>query len=345
MNRLYNWKSISMPIVALLLSACTNVSEKANNWVKLKPESAASGSVLHITGTVHRLDLEGGLFVIRSTEGTQYNPINLPETFRVDAMAIEADAYLRESMASISMVGPIVELIRIRGRSEIKPTISGSVSYRERMALPPDAILQVRLADVSKQDVSATTIAETSISTAGQQVPIPFILTYDPAMIVEKHQYIVRATIMSQGDLLFTTDTQYPVITQGNLSRVNLLLVRAAQPTKPVKGLMGSTWILEDIAGAGVVDSVRATLEFSDENTVSGDGSCNRFHGGVTVSNGAISFSALAATRKMCAEAVMHQEQQYLTALHSAQRFELKEPFLFIYAAGQLQPVRFIRPD
>jgi hypothetical protein len=66
---------------------------------------------------VHYLDLEGGLFVIRDAQGVQYNPTNLPETFRRDGMLVEAEAQRRDDMASIGMVGSIVELLRIRLRS------------------------------------------------------------------------------------------------------------------------------------------------------------------------------------------------------------------------------------
>ena len=43
-----------------------------------------------------------------------------------------------------------------------------------------------------------------------------------------------------------------------------------------------------------------------------------------------------------CAEAVMHQENQYLAALHEAERFEIDGPFLYIFAANRSQPLRFI---
>ena len=44
-------------------------------------------------------------------------------------------------------------------------TLRGSVSYVERIALPPDAILEVRLIDVSLADAPATTIAVTRVKT------------------------------------------------------------------------------------------------------------------------------------------------------------------------------------
>lgn len=38
----------------------------------------------------------------------------------------------------------------------------------------------------------------------------------------------------------------------------------------------------------------------------------------------------------------MHQENQYLAALHEAERFEIDGPFLYIFAANRSQPLRFI---
>lgn len=49
--------------------------------------------------------------------------------------------------------------------------VTGSVAYRERIALPPDAVLEVRLSDVLRQDVAAPVIAETTVVPAGRQVP------------------------------------------------------------------------------------------------------------------------------------------------------------------------------
>jgi hypothetical protein len=84
-------------------------------WVELK--TASTEPVLRITGTVHHLDLEGGLFVIRDATGTQYNPLNLPADFQVEGLLVEAEAQRASDVASIGMVGPLVELLRIRRRT------------------------------------------------------------------------------------------------------------------------------------------------------------------------------------------------------------------------------------
>jgi putative lipoprotein len=45
--------------------------------------------------------------------------------------------------------------------------VTGSVSYRERIALPPDAVVKVQLSDVSRQDAPAPLIAETTVQPEG----------------------------------------------------------------------------------------------------------------------------------------------------------------------------------
>lgn len=106
-------------------------------------------------------------------------------------------------------------------------TVAGTVTYRERMALPPDAELRVQLFDVSRQD-RATPVADTTVQPAGRQVPLPFVLRYDPGGIDPKHVYAIRATIASEGHPIFTTTAVVKVITWDHPDRVDLVLTRAA---------------------------------------------------------------------------------------------------------------------
>lgn len=107
--------------------------------------------------------------------------------------------------------------------------VSGTVTYRQRSALPATAVLTVKLVDVSRQDVSSVTVAERRIETAGKQVPFSFDMAYDRSKIVERNRYTVQAEIRDSGRLLFITDTNYPVITQGNPRSVEIVVV-------PVRG-------------------------------------------------------------------------------------------------------------
>jgi putative lipoprotein len=329
-------------MTTLLMVACA--SGASNAWVDLKTDASA-GPMMELAGTVHHLEVEGGVWVIRDAKGTGYQPTNLPDRFRKEGMSVEAVGRRRDNLVSIGMTGTLVELSRIRERAEQqgqKAVVSGTVGYRERMALPPTAVVQVQLVDVSKQDVASTTIAETSIEAAGRQVPIPFELTYNPAAIDANRTYVVRATIRDGNALLFTTTSSHQVITRGNPMRVDLMLQRATGSTPGAAAdLRGTEWVLEDLAGAGVVDRVQATLVFAQDGTVSGNSSCNQFSGPVTVKANEISFGGFAVTRKACVEAVMHQEQRYLDALRAVQRFEIKGSLLFLHGDGP-QPLRFV---
>ncbi|WP_137937437.1 YbaY family lipoprotein [Chitinivorax sp. B] len=89
--------------------------------------------------------------------------------------------------------------------------LKGGVVYRERMALPPNAKVQVRLDDVSLMDVAATTIAQQTIQTKGKQVPIAFKLRYPANKLEAKRQYALTARIEVDGKLWFINTTSHPV--------------------------------------------------------------------------------------------------------------------------------------
>jgi len=225
--------------------------------------------------------------------------------------------------------------------------VSGHVTYRERMALPPDAEVRVLLVDVSRRDSADVVAADTTIRSDGRQVPLPFVLRFDPRRIDRRHEYAIRATITTGGRAAFTTPTVVKVVTRDHPNMVDLILVRAqesgaaADDSSPAR--LAGVWVLEDIGGTGAIDNVRATLEFRDSARVAGRGSCNQFSGPVTVRGSTISFGPLAATRMACAVAVMNQETRYFKALGDAERYELEGSTLRIYAKGMAQPLRFSR--
>lgn len=96
-------------------------------------------------------------------------------------------------------------------------TVTGTVSYRERIMLPPNSVLTVRLQDVSRQDVPARLLGEQIYTTEGKQVPLPFEVPYNPDNIDERFSYNISARIEDgDGILRFISDTNNPVITRDN---------------------------------------------------------------------------------------------------------------------------------
>ncbi|XNG92237.1 YbaY family lipoprotein [Vibrio cyclitrophicus] len=110
--------------------------------------------------------------------------------------------------------------------AENTQVISGTVSYRERIALPENAVITVTLEDISLADASSIVIATQEFTADGKQVPFAFELSYDNNKIQANHRYNMRATIHVDGKLRFTTDTVKSVITDvENTQQADLRLV------------------------------------------------------------------------------------------------------------------------
>lgn len=107
--------------------------------------------------------------------------------------------------------------------------VTGTVSYRARIALPPDAVLKVALLDAARADAEAVPISEVSLSRPGQ-VPIAFELPYATARINPKRAYVVRATIEQAGEAKWTSTRTYAVITNDRPSKVDIV-VDMVKPT------------------------------------------------------------------------------------------------------------------
>ena len=106
-----------------------------------------------------------------------------------------------------------------------RAVVTGSVTYRERVALPPGATVTVRLQDVSRADAPAEVLAE-QVIVPTTQVPVPFALEYDPARIDARHRYSVGARIEVDGKPWFVSDTHNGVLTQGEPTSVEVVVRR-----------------------------------------------------------------------------------------------------------------------
>lgn len=220
--------------------------------------------------------------------------------------------------------------------------VTGTVTYRERIALPRGSQIQVKLLDVSRQDVAATEINSQTITIDKQQVPIPFELTYDESEIKESNTYVVRAEIQIEEQLAFTTTSMYPVITRGNSTEANLILQKVDSKSLSEQ-IRSSKWLLEDLNGRGVMDYVQTTLVFNSEESLGGSGGCNSYFAGYELNQTVLNVTEIGSTRKMCPEAVMNQENKYFEALEKAQSIRIEGPYLLIDSEGYQQPMRFTR--
>lgn len=88
--------------------------------------------------------------------------------------------------------------------------LTGTVAYLQRIALLPGAVV-----DVQMQDSSGAVVATWQMTTAGENVPLPFALAYDPAQIDEAANYTLMATITVDGQVRWRNAEPVAVLTNG----------------------------------------------------------------------------------------------------------------------------------
>lgn len=195
---------------------------------------------------------------------------------------------------------------------EPEATVSGTVTYRERIALLPGSVVQVQLQDVSLADAPAIVLAETEIVTEGENVPLPFELTYNPDEITENHTYVVSARITQDGELRWVSDTHTPVITNdAPVSDVEIILVGAGSaggsssvatapkaPVLPKVQLLGTTFRLASHNDKEIPRGTNYTLTF-DEGRLSAK-FCNTMTGAYTIEHEVIRAPQMIATLMAC---------------------------------------------
>jgi len=209
--------------------------------------------------------------------------------------------------------------------------VTGTVTYRERMTLPPDAAIDVRLEDTSVQDAPAKLIGESIFAAQGQQVPIPFQVSFNTADVNPAHIYQLRANITINGTETFASTSAYPVITHGAPMSANVVLQRVAGPeaqkhTGPK--LHGTYWSLVELNGKPPVPGMGRTQPYirlhREQGRFEGSSGCNGMTGTYIVEQSALQFSPSATTLMMCPQPLMEQEQGLMAALKATSSYKIE---------------------
>ncbi len=255
-----------------------------------------------------------------------------------------------DTRTRLAAVGALASFVWLTADAVMAQTVTGTATYRERMALPPGAVLEATLEDVSRADAKAETIAQTRVTSPGNP-PIAFTIEYDPAKILTDHRYVVRAKILVNEKLLFTTDTAAPVITGGRPTSVKLMMRRvgggqtppppkpAGEPLQgtappPASPLTGTSWQLVKFQGGDGTtltpdDRSKYTIEFGAGWRVTTRIDCNRGSGSWKSSGpNQLQFGPLALTRAQCPAGSMHD--QIVKQWANVRSYVIKDGHLFM---------------
>src|SRR4029453_205035 len=114
-------------------------------------------------------------------------------------------------------------------------SILGTVSYMQRIALPPNSQLRVWLVDSG--DPKGTPLSAHTFSSGNRQVPIPYTLEYANRDVNRQRNYEMRAEIRSGGQITFMSTTGTPVTLRGNRTdNVEIVVVPYTETPAPITG-------------------------------------------------------------------------------------------------------------
>lgn len=202
--------------------------------------------------------------------------------------------------------------------------ITGTVGYRERIALPPNSIITVRLEDATRADAPAGLISESKFVSGRNQVPFSFKLAYVDSAIQPNLRYFVRATIHSDGELIYTSTDAYPVINNGT-KKVDVLLKKVQAPPA---SLFGVRWKLTEIAGKPAKGNNRGGpfIEFDEKKgEITSNTGVNGMGGTFTRSDASLKIKPGAQTLMAGTPDMMDQERAFVDLLKKVSRFKVTQ--------------------
>lgn len=157
-----------------------------------------------------------------------------------------------------------------------RSAVTGTVSYRERLVVPADSVVVVRLENVTRGAAYPVVISEQRIVPISN-TPVRFSLPYSPTDIDPHATYVVNAWIEEGGRILFRNATLNQVLTKTAPSQnihVELEQVVATTPAPPgtttttVVPSSGGSVIVQPNTGATVAPPPATTTTTNPPGTV-----------------------------------------------------------------------------
>lgn len=224
-------------------------------------------------------------------------------------------------------------------------TLTGEVTYRERIALPANAVLRVQLVDAGTADGPAPIEARAAIAPGGQ-VPLTFTLRFDDRVIEPGHAYALMAEITSGNVIWFRNIEPYgvnPLLPNDPVIIVTDFTGATTEDSGPpiaadrpaAAPILDMIWRAESIGGKPVIPQSEPTLSIAGDMRAGGRGGCNSYFAQAEIDGKSLRFSAIAATQMACAATeITDQERGFFAALQSTRFWRLRDGRLVLLDAG-----------
>ncbi len=211
-------------------------------------------------------------------------------------------------------------------------TVTGTARFEGPIALPPNAVLDVSVADVSRADGLSPTLAHFAGPASGPQ-PLRFSLPVEQRRVQEKGSYSVRAEILVDGKALYVTDSAYLVLGHSGKTHADVLLRPVdtrAQPAAP--RIENVRWVLVALDGQPLPPQDPArTPHFvlnSDGHRVTGSGGCNELIGTYTLNGQALQMLRGPRRELQVCATDMERERAFMFALATTEQWAMQGPRL-----------------
>lgn len=229
-------------------------------------------------------------------------------------------------------------------------TFTGLVTYRERLALPPNAMLTVILVRLPEQQRLAGATA--SLGNKANS-PIQFTLNVRSSVLASGGDYGLIAEISSAGSTIFRSMQPVPadpLAPTGNLIGLTFTPPPPHDPPEPIlppdamaQALREVLWTVTSIGGDPVLPRTVLTFSIALDNRAGGNGGCNNYFTEAELENAPLAFGPIAGTRMACDPAVMAQEARFFAALAATAGYELAGTALKLVDAAGVPLVGLVR--
>lgn len=242
------------------------------------------------------------------------------------------------------LINTSVPSISKAGSADTGDQIHGQVFYKQRMALPSQAILSVQLIDQSDPSGRQTTLVEAKTPIDGQ-IPIEFTLPIKTSELKENGSYVLFARIAVGDSLWFVNET--PISVDKDRSAYLIRLATVEQPSMGMmrkNGIRGREWVADTIGNTPIISETRISLKIDGSAVtrtaaiqaplmtarhynVNGTGGCNSYFSTAKLDEeqNSLRIEPLGMTYMLCSESVSRQEAHFADMMAKVRSYQLDD--------------------